>query len=129
MIVGLIILLSFLIAGNVLEKLFYLPVPGSVVGLFLLLLALISFDRLSNYVRPVALVLISYLALLFVPAGVGIMLHVDRIKNEALAISCSLLLSTVLSIVVCSLTIKYSMRWLEKRRSAKLNKQESSDGI
>lgn len=129
MIVGLIILLSFLIAGNVLEKLFYLPVPGSVIGLFLLLMALIAFDRLSNYVRPVALVLISYLALLFVPAGVGIMLHVDRIQHEALAISCSLLFSTILSIVVCSLTIKYSMRWLEKRRNKKLSEKESRHGI
>ncbi|WP_300899478.1 CidA/LrgA family protein, partial [Turicimonas muris] len=64
MIVGLTLLLVFQIIGNVLELMFHLPVPGAVVGMFLLLLCLISIDSLAEYVRPIALVLISYLAVL-----------------------------------------------------------------
>ena len=97
---------------------FHLPVPGSVVGMFLLLSLLICWDKAAAYVRPMALVLISYLAVLFVPAGVGIILHIDRIKNEALPIFASLILSTVLSIAVTALVIKYSSLWLEKRSRA-----------
>ena len=88
MIVGLTLLLVFQIIGNVLELMFHLP-SGAVVGMFLLLLCLISIDSLAEYVRPIALVLISYLAVLFVPAGVGIVLHVERIKTEWLAITTS----------------------------------------
>lgn len=116
MIVGLTLLLVFQIIGNILEWLFHLPVPGAVVGMFLLLLSLICIDSLADYVRPVALALISYLAVLFVPAGVGIILHVERIKTEWLAISVSLVVSTVLAIITSSLVIKYSSIWLRNRK-------------
>ena len=95
MIEGLVLLLVFQLLGNVAEMYFHLPVPGSVLGMFLLLVALIANDRLASWVRPISLVLISYLAVLFVPAGVGIMLHIDRLKNEALPIGVSLVVSTI----------------------------------
>lgn len=87
--------------------------------MFLLLLCLISIDSLAEYVRPIALVLISYLAVLFVPAGVGIVLHVERIKKEWLAITASLVTSTALAIITSSLVIKYSTIWLNKRKAQK----------
>ena len=71
------------------------------------------------WVRPISLVLISYLAVLFVPAGVGIMLHIDRLKNEALPIGVSLIVSTILTIAVTALVIKYSTIWLQKRKEQK----------
>lgn len=102
---------------------FHLPVPGPVLGMFLLLIALISYDKLAAYARPISLVLISYLAVLFVPAGVGIILHFERIKNEALPIGVSLVFSTILTIAVTGLVIKYSGIWLEKRRIRKSEEQ------
>lgn len=119
MIAGLVLLLIFQILGNVAEMYFHLPVPGPVLGMFLLLIALISYDKLAAYARPISLVLISYLAVLFVPAGVGIILHFERIKNEALPIGVSLVFSTILTIAVTGLVIKYSGIWLEKRRIRK----------
>ena len=119
MIEGLVLLLVFQLLGNVAEMYFHLPVPGSVLGMFLLLVALIANDRLASWVRPISLVLISYLAVLFVPAGVGIMLHIDRLKNEALPIGVSLVVSTILTIAVTALVIKYSTIWLQKRKGQK----------
>lgn len=119
MIEGLVLLLVFQLLGNVAEMYFHLPVPGSVLGMFLLLVALIANDRLASWVRPISLVLISYLAVLFVPAGVGIMLHIDRLKNEALPIGVSLIVSTILTIAVTALVIKYSTIWLQKREEQK----------
>ena len=114
MIEGLVLLLVFQLLGNVAEMYFHLPVPGSVLGMFLLLVALIANDRLASWVRPISLILISYLAVLFVPAGVGIML-----KNEALPIGVSLVVSTILTIAVTALVIKYSTIWLQKRKEQK----------
>lgn len=119
MIEGLVLLLVFQLIGNIAEMYFHLPVPGSVLGMFLLLVALICNDRLASVVRPISLVLISYLAVLFVPAGVGIMLHLQRLKAEALPISVSLVVSTLLTISVTALVIKYSTLWLEKRKANK----------
>ena len=119
MIEGLVLLLVFQLLGNVAEMYFHLPVPGSVLGMFLLLVALIANDRLASWVRPISLVLISYLAVLFVPAGVGIMLHIDRLKNEALPIGVSLVVSTILTIAVTALVIKYSTIWPQKRKEQK----------
>ena len=124
MIEGLVLLLVFQLLGNVAEMYFHLPVPGSVLGMFLLLVALIANDRLASWVRPISLVLISYLAVLFVPAGVGIMLHIDRLKNEALPIGVSLVVSTILTIAVTALVIKYSTIWLQKREERKEARHE-----
>ena len=124
MIEGLVLLLVFQLLGNVAEMYFHLPVPGSVLGMFLLLVALIANDRLASWVRPISLVLISYLAVLFVPAGVGIMLHIDRLKNEALPIGVSLVVSTILTIAVTARVIKYSTIWLQKRKERKEARHE-----
>jgi putative effector of murein hydrolase LrgA (UPF0299 family) len=121
MIVGLVILLAFQLIGTLLERIFSLPIPGPVLGMFLLLLALLCNDRLAQYVRPIALTLISYLSVFFVPAGVGIILHLERIRQEWLAIGMSLLLSTALAMAVTALTIKYTARWLAKKQTASEN--------
>ena len=124
MIEGLVLLLVFQLLGNVAEMYFHLPVPGSVLGMFLLLVALIANDRLASWVRPISLVLISYLAVLFVPAGVGIMLHIDRLKNEALPIGVSLVVSTILTIAVTALVIKYSTICLQNRKERQVARHE-----
>ena len=124
MIEGLVLLLVFQLLGNVAEMYFHLPVPGSVLGMFLLLVALIANDRLASWVRPISLVLISYLAVLFVPAGVGIMLHIDRLKNEALPIR-RLFGRQYDSDDRCDcLVIKYSTIWLQKRKERKEARHE-----
>ncbi len=120
MILGFALLLVFQIAGNVLERYFSLPIPGTVVGMFLLLTMLICNENLAKYIRPISLLLISYLAVFFVPAGVGVMLHLERIQHEWIAICSSLVISTVLAIATTALVIKYSSRWLEKRQQKTL---------
>ena len=108
MIEGLVLLLVFQLLGNVAEMYFHLPVPGSVLGMFLLLVALIANDRLASWVRPIS----------------GIMLHIDRLKNEALPIGVSLVVSTILTIAVTALVIKYSTIWLQKRKERKEARHE-----
>ena len=58
----------------------------------------------------VAVVLLSHLSLLFVPAGVGVMLHVARIRAEWLPLLAGLLVSTALTIAVTALVFFWVMR-------------------
>ena len=54
--------------------------------------------------------LLAHLSLLFVPAGVGVMLHFSLLGDDWAAITLALVVSTVLTIVVTALM----MSWLTK---------------
>lgn len=105
-------LLVFQLAGEVLTQAFGLPVPGPVLGMLLLFLALVSRLPLAARLRATAQDLLRHLSLLFVPAGVGVMLHLRRISDEWLAIAAALVVSTVLTIAVTALATVWLARLL-----------------
>lgn len=85
-----------------------LPVPGPVIGMALLFVGLLIRGSIPPDLGKVADTLITSLSLLFVPAGVGVMLHARLIGNELLPISAALVGSTLLTIAVTALV----MAWL-----------------
>ena len=110
MIAALATLLVFQLLGEALVRTMGLPVPGPVLGLALLLPLLAWRPAVLAMVRPTAQTLLQHLSLLFVPAGVGVMLHLSRIGEEALAIGVALVLSTWIGLVVTALTLQWLMR-------------------
>ena len=105
-------LLVFQTVGEGLSYALALPVPGPVLGMALLLAYLLADARAVAALRPTCVELLKHLSLLFVPAGVGVMLHAARIANEWLPILVALLASTALAIVVTALVIEWTSRWL-----------------
>ncbi|MCL6609300.1 MAG: CidA/LrgA family protein [Geminicoccaceae bacterium] len=97
------ILLACQLAGELLVFLAGLPVPGPVLGFLLLFLLCLARGRVPAGLETTAPVLLSHLSLLFVPAGVGVMLHLGRIAEEWPAILAALLLSTWLAVAVTGL--------------------------
>jgi holin-like protein len=97
---GFAILLSFQLAGEVLSRALHLPVPGPVIGMALLLATLELGGAREDGVRTVATGLLSHLSLLFVPAGVGVILHASRLAAEWLPIAVSLVASTAATLAV-----------------------------
>ena len=63
----------FAVIGEALSTFFKLPVPGSIIGLFLLLIALQLKWIRPRHIHAVAEFLIANMTILFLPAGVGIM--------------------------------------------------------
>lgn len=96
--------------GEVLSYLLRIPVPGPVLGMALLLAVLMARPSALERLRPTALELLKHLSLLFVPAGVGVMLHLARIGAEWLPIVVSLVLSTALAIAVTALVVTWTAR-------------------
>ena len=117
MINALAILLFFQLIGEVLSQMFKLPVPGPVVGTLLLFGVLWVPSDLSERLRETAQRILQHLSLLFVPAGVGVMLHAQRVTDEWLAISVALIVSTALTIAATALTISALARLLKKREA------------
>lgn len=111
MIPALATLLVFQLVGEAMVRVLAVPVPGPVVGMALLLLALVFRPAWTNAIKPTAQTLLQHLSLLFVPAGVGVMLHLQRLGDEAFAIGVALVISTWVGLASAALT----MAWLMKR--------------
>jgi holin-like protein len=104
-------LLVFQLIGETLVRTLGLPMPGPVVGMAFLLMVLIVRPSMLAAIKPTSQALLQHFSLLFVPAGVGVMLHLQRLGDEALAIGVALVLSTWVGLASAALT----MAWLMKR--------------
>lgn len=107
---ALTLLLVYQLAGEVIVQLSGLPVPGPVVGMLLLFLSLAARGRTPAPLRETAQQLLSHLSLLFVPAGVGVMLHFGRLRAEWLALGVALVASIVLIIAATALVMRLLQR-------------------
>ncbi len=115
MIAGLAVLLSLQLAGEVAVRALGLPLPGPVLGMAALLALLSTFPRLAAVVAPTAGVLLANLSLLFVPAGVGVVAHLDRVTTEGAGLAVALIASTVLALLAGVGAFLAVARWIGAR--------------
>ena len=106
------ILLVCQLAGEIVARGLALPVPGPVLGIVLLLLALQVFagrggpdaDHIeATDLGRTAGGLLQGLGLLFVPAGVGVVQHLGLFRQHGLALLAALIGSTLITLVVTAL--------------------------
>ena len=107
---GITLLLIYQLAGEVSVRLLGLPVPGPVMGMVMLFITLMIRGQMAKAVEPASTALLGHLSLLFVPAGVGLIVHFNRLGNEWLPISVTLLLSTIITMAVTALVMQWVTR-------------------
>jgi len=105
MIHALTLILSCQLAGELAVRYLGLPVPGPVLGMLLLLAWLFIKGGVSENLEKTTSDLLEHLSLLFVPAGVGVIVHWEAIRNEWQALTLALVASTVIALAVTSLTM------------------------
>ena len=110
MIGALAILLGLQLVGEVAVRWSGAPLPGPVVGMVLLFLALRWRQALPDALRTTAETLLSHLSLLFIPAGVGIMQYGALLARDWLAVVAALVLSTLITVTVTALVMKVVIR-------------------
>jgi holin-like protein len=98
------------LAGEAAVQAAHLPVPGPVAGMALLFAGLVLNGRVPDGLGAVANALLSNLSLLFVPAGVGIMLHFKLLEGDWLPLSAALIVSTLLTIGVTASLMSFLTR-------------------
>ena len=118
MLEALTLILVCQLAGEVTTRALGLPVPGPVLGMLLLLTWLWFKGGVSEGVGRTADTLLGNLSLLFVPAGVGIMVHWDKVREQWLAITAALVFGTLVTLLVTALTMAAVQRWLAWRRGS-----------
>lgn len=114
---ALTVLLVYQLAGEIIALLLGLPVPGPVIGMALLFASLVARRRLAPALRDTASGLLQHMSVLFIPAGVGVMVHASRIASEWQAILAALLVSTVLTVAFTALLLQALLRRRATRRS------------
>ena len=100
LIMGMSVLLACQFAGELLARGLAMPIPGPVLGMVLLLGGLVVLGRVPDSLRLTGEGLLRYLTLLFVPAGVGLMVHARLIGTDLVAILATLVVSTALTLAV-----------------------------
>ena len=108
---GLLVLLACQLTGETVVHLTGLAVPGPVVGMVVLLLVL----RWRRPAEASALVvaptlLLRHLQLLFVPAGVGVVVYLDQLRSDALPLAIGLWGSWLLGLIVTGLVVSALLR-------------------
>lgn len=106
---GLAILLLLQAAGEGLTRLLGLAIPGPVVGLVLLLGAL-QWSALREPVGAIADLLLAHLSLLFVPVGVGVIVHLELVTRYGLQLLAVIVVSTWIGMAVTALVLRGLLR-------------------
>jgi holin-like protein len=116
---GFAVLLAFQLIGEVVSYLFGGVVPGPVIGMALIFIALRAasrrpaFEGVSRSTATTSKLFLGNLGLLFVPAGVGIVKHLDLIAERGAALLATIAVSTAVTLMVtvwCFLLVKRFMK-------------------
>jgi holin-like protein len=110
--------LIWLCVGEILARLALIPMPSAVIGLVLLYLDLLWHNRLPDDLGKLADRLLSLFGLLFVPAGVGLVAHVDVLRAEAIPILAAVAGGTVVTLLATIATTMLFQSWYRRRPPA-----------
>ncbi len=97
---GLAIIFGFYFLGELSVEMTGLPVPGNVLGMIFLVLALMTGMINIDDVEKEAELFVDNMSIMFIPPGVGIMLYFGLLRRELLPILGALVLSFLITIGV-----------------------------
>ncbi|GAA5235352.1 CidA/LrgA family protein [Verticiella sediminum] len=103
--IGFTCLLACQLLGEAIAHWARLPFPGAVLGL-LLLLPLLAWQRVREPVAQAAGFLLSHLSLLFIPAGVGVLAHLELLQAYGGRLALILIVSTWIGMIVTVLALR-----------------------
>ncbi|WP_160151995.1 CidA/LrgA family protein [Microbulbifer sp. ALW1] len=107
---GAVLLLAFDLLGRTLVGSLSLPVPGPVLGMLLLLLALMLYGRVPRGLALVGEQILRLLVLIFLPATVGIYFLRDLAGGDWLALIAAMIIGTLISLTLTALLLARLIR-------------------
>lgn len=110
MLLGLAILVCFQLLGVALEQVFRLPLPGSVLGMMLLALAMFTGLVKLRWVETSANFLLRNMTVFFVPLMVGMWNYRGYIASHWLILTCGLVGSTFLVMLTTGKVVQFLNR-------------------
>lgn len=102
-------------AGEAVHRFAGVPVPGSVIGMALLLVWLAVVRRERPSLEVVTGWLTAHLAIMFVPAAVGLMNEGPVLARHGVTIVVATAVSTLLTLAVTALVFQWAVRRMEHK--------------
>ncbi|WP_157860719.1 CidA/LrgA family protein [Bacillus sp. LL01] len=119
------ILYVFYRVGVYIHDIFSIPVPGSIIGMLLLLMFLMIGLIKDKYLQEGSRVLLIYLPLFFVPATVGVMDHLEFLSSlDGLIMLFALLVGTIVVLLSSGLVAQKTAAAVDNK-----TKDARRDGI
>ncbi|QEK96789.1 CidA/LrgA family holin-like protein [Bacillus amyloliquefaciens] len=121
-ILQIIILFAFSFIGGAVQQFFHLPIPGSIIGLILLIICL------SVKIIPVKMIedgagfLLSFLPLLFIPAMTGVINYPSLFSASGAALFLIIVLSTIVTMIAAG----YASQLLEHKANQRKEKRSAA---
>jgi len=110
------VILLYQLIGELFQKFFGLSIPGPVIGLVLLLLTLLLIQKRERAV-PIkedlynsAEILLNYLPLLFIPVGVGVVMHLSLLEDNLASVVLVIILGTLLTLALTGYVMEKILR-------------------
>lgn len=106
------------LAGEMIHRLLGLPLPGSVIGMLLLIGWLASIRKETPTLSAVSAWQTAHLSIMFVPAAVGLIDEGEILSQYGLGLVVAIILSTVTTMVVTVLVFRWAVLRVEKSKEA-----------
>ena len=97
----------FQLVGEFIQKFLEISIPGPVIGLILLLTVLLIknkyFNASTNFQNDLIRScesLLNYLPLLFIPVGVGVVMHLTLLEDNLISVITIIILGTLLTLAI-----------------------------
>jgi len=101
------IILLFQLLGEFIQKVFELSIPGPVIGLIFLLSVMLIIKKINKQdtgfetkLVNSAENLLTYLPLLFIPVGVGVVMHLSLLEENLVPVILVIIIGTLLTLAL-----------------------------
>ena len=119
------ILFAFSMIGEVLHNICHIPIPGSIIGLILLLVCL-SFKIIPmKVIENGANFLLAFLPLLFIPAMIGIMKYPSLFSKSGAILFLIVVISTIITMIAAGAASQF----LEMRAKKRKEKEQCNNHL
>jgi len=106
--------------GKWLMAILHIKFPGSIIGLVILFILLITKIIPESWIASGAEILLAYMTLFFIPVTVGIVNYSELLSWQGLVIIGIILVSTIVSIVASGKTTQMIEIHLEKQKEVQM---------
>lgn len=104
------IILGIYFLGELLQKSLNLPIPGSVIGMLILLGLLYTGVIKLDMIEEISNFLLDHLAIFFIPAGVGLISSFSLLRGNWFAIIAVSFISTIIVLVATGIIVQIILK-------------------
>lgn len=109
------IILSIYFLGELLQKIFGLPIPGNILGMLILFFGLLAGIIKLEMINRITDFLLDNLAFFFLPAGVSLITCFSVLEGKWIAVLGVSVISTVVILGVTGLTVEFVKKLILKK--------------